>query len=85
MEKLEIKNDLAEMNVEADSITIKKLKKENHTLDDLRQKLINDLYEANYYENNEIELLKLLLENEKKTTSSGNPKKAQKCSISGFR
>lgn len=41
----------------------KETKKENYTLDDLKQKLINNLYNATYYEKNDIEILKILFEN----------------------
>ena len=40
-------------------------KKENYTLEDLKQKVINDLYNKNHYEENEIKLLAILLEHEK--------------------
>ena len=36
---------------------------ENHTLKDLRQKLINYLYELNNYDLGDIELIKILFEN----------------------
>ena len=42
---------------------VKETKKENYTLDDLKQKLINNLYNATYYEKNDIEILKILFEN----------------------
>lgn len=34
--------------------------KENHTLDELKQKIINYLYNQKYYESNEIELIKFI-------------------------
>lgn len=36
--------------------------KENHTLDELKQKLIDDLYNRKSYEANDIELIKILFE-----------------------
>lgn len=38
-------------------------KETNHTLENLRQKLINNLYNATYYDKNDIEILKILFEN----------------------
>lgn len=38
-------------------------KKDNHTLEDLRQKLINQLYSYDSYEKNDVELIKILFEN----------------------
>lgn len=35
---------------------------ENHTLEDLKQKLINDMYELGTYEKKDIEILKILFE-----------------------
>lgn len=35
---------------------------ENHTLEDLKQKLINDMYELGTYGKEDIEILKLLFE-----------------------
>lgn len=35
---------------------------ENHTLEDLKQKLINDMYELVTYEKEDIEILKILFE-----------------------
>lgn len=39
-------------------------KKENYTLEDLKQKIINYLYNKNHYEENEIKLLAVFLEYE---------------------
>lgn len=38
---------------------------ENHTLEDLKQKLINDMYELGAYGKEDIEILKLLFETKK--------------------
>lgn len=40
--------------------TTKVEKQENHTLADLRQKLINDLYEKKIYTNEDVEILRIL-------------------------
>lgn len=40
-------------------------KETNHTLEDLKQNLINDLYESSYHNQTDIELLKVILENKK--------------------
>jgi hypothetical protein len=40
-------------------------KVENHTLKDLKQKLINDMYELGTYGKEDIEILKLLFETKK--------------------
>lgn len=40
--------------------------KENYTLEELKQKLINNLYISRYYTSQEIELLRILLEYTKK-------------------
>lgn len=53
-----------EINVDG-TITCSVEKKDNYTLEDLRQKLINDLYNQKSYESNEIELIKILFENSK--------------------
>ena len=37
----------------------------NKSLDDLKQKLINDMYRLNFYEQVDVEILKILFENEK--------------------
>ncbi|MCI8466940.1 MAG: hypothetical protein HFI08_01940 [Bacilli bacterium] len=44
---------------------VKETKKENYTLDDLKQKLINNLYEKPKYNYNslDVDLLKILFEN----------------------
>lgn len=39
----------------------------NKSLDDLKQKLINIMYEKSFYEQTDIEILKILFENEKET------------------
>lgn len=51
-----IKNDLKDSSVRICA-------KENYTLDELKQKIINYLYNQKYYESNEIELIKILFEN----------------------
>ena len=62
-----LKADGIEITQTLDSITGSisnwSAKKENYTLDDLKQKLINNLYNATYYEKNDIEILKILFEN----------------------
>lgn len=56
-----------EIEILEDEITIKTKKQENYTLDDLKQKVIRTLYESKCLDTNkeEIELLKIILENEK--------------------
>ena len=44
----------------------------NKDLNDLRQKLINEMYEKSLYEQTDVEILKLLLENDKKTADECN-------------
>ncbi len=65
MDQLEVKNDFVEMNVEKNSITMKPIKKENYTIENLKQHLIEMLMKNEYYEMSEVEVIKALLENEK--------------------
>jgi len=62
-EVLNIKNDNFDMNVDNGSISINPIRKDNYTLDDLRQKLINYFYENSpcMLSNGEAEILKELL------------------------
>lgn len=55
------------LELDEDSISIKFDKKQNKTIEELKQKLINDLYELNALncKENEIDLLKFLLTIEK--------------------
>lgn len=39
---------------------------EQKTLEDLKQKIINDLYGKNYYNSQDIELIKILIDDENK-------------------
>lgn len=58
---------ISETKQTVDEITIT-LKKEEHSLDELKQKLINDFYQkpTNYcYNEEEVEILRILFENEK--------------------
>lgn len=64
---MKFENENQEIEMLEDGITIRTKKKENYTLDDLKQKIINDLYKSVFLETRkeEIELLKIILENEK--------------------
>ena len=59
--KIEINNE--EIILESDDTII--LKDKNKSLSDLRQKLINYLYNLNSYDDRDIELIKILFEYEK--------------------
>lgn len=63
-ELLEKLNNIKKLLQEIDSTKIKS-EKEIWTLDDLRQKLINDMYHRSFYEQTDVEILKILFENEK--------------------
>ncbi len=61
-----IENETSRSSIEVKSdgtMTCSVEKKDNHTLEDLRQKLINDLYNQKSYDSNEIEIMKMLFEN----------------------
>lgn len=67
-EHLKMSNEDLEVIVENDSIKIKKVEKENYTLEDLKQSLINKLnnYVGDLYSfEKEIELLRIILDYEK--------------------
>lgn len=59
---MKIENNNQEIEILENSITIKNKKEENHTLEDLKQKLINDMYELGTYGKKDIEILKILFE-----------------------
>lgn len=52
-------------NQTTEEITITIQKKENYSLDELKQKTINKLYNSKILDSNDINLLKLILEYEK--------------------
>lgn len=56
---LKIENSNQEMIVNNDCITIRN---KNKTLEDLRQKLINQMCKTDFYEANDVEILKILFE-----------------------
>lgn len=60
---LNVQTDNFDMNIKNNEIIINAKKKENHTLQDLRQKLINDLYNKQSYFDNDIKLMEILFEN----------------------
>lgn len=62
-----INNEKFTTVVDKDGITVKPKEIENKTIEDLKQKLINELYDLEYLDcrNNEIDLLKFLLTIEK--------------------
>ncbi len=62
-QNLNVQTDNFDMNIKNNEITINAKKKENHTLGDLQQKLTNDLYNKQSYSENDIELIKILFEN----------------------
>lgn len=62
-QNLNVQTDNFDMNIKNDEITINAKKKENYTLRDLQQKLINDLYSKNSYTYSDIELIEILFEN----------------------
>lgn len=62
---MKIENESQEIEILEDSITIKSSKQENHTIEDLRQKLINNLYDKKSYENEDIEILRILFDDER--------------------
>ena len=62
---MKIENNNQEIEILEDSITVKNKKEENHTLEDLKQKLINDMHELETYGKEDIEILKILFETKK--------------------
>ncbi len=62
---MKIENNNQEIEILEDSITVKNKKEENHTLEDLKQKLINDMHELGTYGKEDIEILKILFETKK--------------------
>lgn len=64
---MKIENENSKIEVLTDSVTIEIKKQNNHTLKDSKQKIINNLYESNFFDTHkeEIELLSIILENEK--------------------
>lgn len=54
MEKFEINNDKISVTDNGNS------RINNYTLEELKQKLINEMYKLSYYSQNEIEILKIL-------------------------
>lgn len=64
---MKIENENSKIEILVDSVTIETKKQDNHTLEDLKQKIINNLYESDFFETHkeEIELLSIILENEK--------------------
>ena len=63
---MKIENESQEIEILEDSITIKTKKQDNHTIDELEQKIINYLYDLKYYESSDIELLKVIFNHKKK-------------------
>lgn len=61
-QNLNAQTDSFDVNIKNNEITINAKKKENHTLEDLKQKIINDLYSMKSYESNEVELIKILFD-----------------------
>lgn len=62
---MKMENDSQEVEILEDSITIKAKKQENHTIEELEQKIINYLYKLNYYDSNDINLLKVFFDYKK--------------------
>jgi len=56
---IKFENCYQKIEILADSITIK-TKDNSHTLEELRKKLINDMYEKSIYTNEDIEIIKIL-------------------------
>lgn len=63
---MKIENESQRIEVLVDSVTIETKKQDNHTIDELEQKIINYLYDLGYYESSDIELLKVIFNYEKK-------------------
>lgn len=64
-ESLNVNTDYFAVNIKNDEININAKKNDNHTLKDLEQKLINDLYIKDSYGLADIEIMKLIFENKK--------------------
>lgn len=64
-ESLNVNTDHFDVNIKNDEININAKKNDNHTLKDLEQKLINDLYIKDSYGLVDIEIMKLIFENKK--------------------
>mgnify|MGYP003300388466 CR=1 FL=1 len=64
VEEITINNEKITVIFNKNGITVKP-KKENKTLEELKQKTINHLYDSVFVDSNEVNLLKLLLEKEK--------------------
>lgn len=58
--ELNIKTNNFDINLNDNGLIIAVNKQENHTLEDLKQKLINYLYELEVYDVTDIEMLKIL-------------------------
>lgn len=63
---MKIENESQRIEVSVDSVTIETKKQDNHTIDELEQKIINYLYDLGYYESSDIELFKVIFNYEKK-------------------
>lgn len=61
--KFENKNQ--EIEILEDGITIKTKKQENYNSEELEQKIVNYLYNLDYYDSNDINLLKTLFDYKK--------------------
>lgn len=61
---LNVQTDYLDININNDGLIIKVKKEDNHTLGDLKQKIINNLYDMKNYGPNDVELVKILFENE---------------------
>jgi len=48
------------LELDKDSISIKFDKKENKTVEELKQKLINHIYDKEYYDQLDVEIMKIL-------------------------
>lgn len=46
--------------VDKDGITVKPKEKENKTIEELKQKIINRLYDKEYYDQLDVEIMKIL-------------------------
>lgn len=67
---MQIENNNQEIKILEDRITIKPKKIENHTIEELEQKIINYLYNLKYYDSNDAALVKELFN--KKRLDSAN-------------
>jgi hypothetical protein len=62
-QSLNVQTDNFDMKIKNNEITINAKEQENHTLDELKKKLINDLYNKQNYLENDIRLIEILFEN----------------------